>query len=131
MSPEQITAALDRAVTVDITTIGRRSGLPRRIEIWMVKVDGRYLITGTPGARDWYANLQADPRLILHLKDDVVVDLPAEAVPILDPEQRRTILTAPETRWYRGEADLDVMVAGSPMVKLVFRDLENGSGSTA
>ena len=130
MSPEQIIAALDRAVTVDITTTGRRSGLPRRIEIWMVKVDGNYLITGTPGARDWYANLQADPGLILHLKDDVVMDLPAEAVSILDPEERQMILTAPETKWYRGEADLGAMLAGSPMVKLVFRDLENGSGST-
>ena len=129
MSREQIIAALDRAVTVDITTTGRRSGLPRRIEIWMVKVDGSYLITGTPGARDWYANLQADPRLILHLNDDLVKDLPAQAVPILDPQQRRAVLTAPETEWYRGEADLEAMVASSPMVKLVFRDLENGSGS--
>ena len=129
MSPEQIIAALDRAVTVDITTTGRRSGLPRRIEIWMVRVDGSYLITGTPGARDWYANLQADPGLILHLKDDVPVDLAAEAVPVLDPDRRREILTAPQTEWYRSEADVEAMVAGSPMVKLVFRDLEDGSGS--
>lgn len=85
MSREQIIAALDRAVTVDITTTRRRSSLPRRIEIWMVKVDGIYLITGAPGARDWYANLQADRRLILHLKGDFVADLPAVAVPILGP----------------------------------------------
>lgn len=129
MSPEQIIAALDRAVTVDITTTGRRSGRPRRIEIWIIKVDGAYLITGTPGTRDWYANLQADNRLILHLKDDFPVDLAAEAVPVLDPDRRREILTAPQTKWYRGEADVDAMVAESPMVKLVFRDLENGSES--
>ena len=38
--------------TIDITTIGRRSGLPRRVEIWMMDVDGRFFITGTPGRRD-------------------------------------------------------------------------------
>ena len=119
----------DRIEIVEITTIGRTTGEPRRLEIWMYALDGRYIITGTPGPRDWYANLQADPRLILHLKDELVTDLPALAVPILDPQQRRAVLTAPETEWYRGEADLEAMVASSPMVKLVFRDLENGSGS--
>ena len=54
--------------TVDITTIGRRPGEPRRIEIWMLDVDGRFFITGTPGRRDWLANLGADPALVVHLK---------------------------------------------------------------
>jgi deazaflavin-dependent oxidoreductase (nitroreductase family) len=130
MGPHEIIAALDRAVTADITTTGRRSGLPRRIEIWMVKVDGCYVITGTPGARDWYANLLANPDLILHLKGEVLLDLPAEAVPILEPRTRRAILTAPETAWYRREADVEAMVADSPMVKLVFRGLDNGGKSS-
>ena len=48
-------------LTIDITTTGRRSGQARRIEIWMLDVDGRFFITGTPGRRDWLANLLADP----------------------------------------------------------------------
>jgi deazaflavin-dependent oxidoreductase (nitroreductase family) len=126
MTPAQIRAALDQAVTIDITTTGRRSGLPRRIEIWMVKVDGDYLITGTPGARDWYANLQANPRLMVHLEDEISIDLPAVAMPILDLVRRRAILGAPQTEWYRSQANLEALVAGSPLVKLVFRDLESG-----
>jgi hypothetical protein len=54
--------------TVDITTTGRRSGQPRRIEIWMLDVDGRFFITGTPGRRDWLANVIAYPDLVVHLK---------------------------------------------------------------
>ena len=54
--------------TIDITTTGRRSGKSRRVEIWMLDVDGRFFITGTPGPRDWLANLLADPSLVVHLK---------------------------------------------------------------
>ena len=49
--------------TIDITTYGARSGEPRRIEIWFHYVEGRWYLTGSPGRRDWYANLRADPRL--------------------------------------------------------------------
>ena len=49
--------ALASDQTIDITTIGRRSGAPRRIETWFHRVNGRVYLTGTPGRRDWYANL--------------------------------------------------------------------------
>jgi hypothetical protein len=48
--------------------IGRLSGQPRRIEIWYFMIAGRVYLTGTPGRRDWYANLLANPRLIFHIK---------------------------------------------------------------
>ena len=35
--------------TIDITTVGRRSGIPRRIEVWFHRVDGHWYITGVPG----------------------------------------------------------------------------------
>jgi hypothetical protein len=34
-----IREALGKDRTIDITTIGRRSGLPRRIETWFYRVD--------------------------------------------------------------------------------------------
>ena len=71
-------AALDRDRTIDITTTGRRSGQPRRIETWFYNVDGRIYLSGSPGRRDWYANLQADPRLVFHLKQNVRADLPCD-----------------------------------------------------
>ena len=81
--------------TVDITTTGRRSGQPRRIEIWMLDIDGRFFITGTPGRRDWLANLMAEPRLTVHLKQLAHVDLSAHAHTVEDEPTRRRSPRAP------------------------------------
>lgn len=66
--------------TVDTTTIGRTMGLPRRIEIWMLDVDGRFFITGTSGRQDWIEDLEANSNLIVHLQRHGHVDLVARAV---------------------------------------------------
>src|SRR5690242_10436600 len=91
---ETIRHALARGLTCDITTIGRKSGRPSRIEIWYFVVDGNVYLTGTPGARDWYANLLADPSLTFHVKEGARADLAARAVPIVDPAERRRIMGA-------------------------------------
>jgi deazaflavin-dependent oxidoreductase (nitroreductase family) len=106
--------------TIDITTTGRRSGQPRRIEIWMLDVDGRFFITGTPGRRDWLANLTAQPGLVVHLKRHAHVDLPARAEVVSDPVTRRRVLDHLSARWYRGQAPIDELMAGSPMVEVTF-----------
>jgi deazaflavin-dependent oxidoreductase (nitroreductase family) len=106
--------------TVDITTTGRRSGAPRRIEIWMLDVGGRYVITGTPGRRDWLANVTADPRIVVHLKRHAHRDLGATAVPIEDATTRRHVLEHLAATWYRGQAPIDELVATAPMIEVVF-----------
>ena len=58
---ESVQQALERDRTIDITTTGRNTGQPRRKEIWFHNIEGRLYITGTPGSRDWYANLAANP----------------------------------------------------------------------
>ena len=45
---DDVREALAKDMTIDLTTIGRKSGEPRRIEIWMIKVGDRIVITGTP-----------------------------------------------------------------------------------
>src|SRR4051794_23240769 len=74
--------------TVDITTIGARSGAPRRIEIWFHNVEGTVYLTGLPGPRGWYANLLAHPHFTFHLTHAVRADLPATATPVTDPDER-------------------------------------------
>lgn len=118
MPNSRIMELLRRVETVDITTTGRRSGEPRRIEIWMYEVDGRFVITGTPGPRDWYANLMADPALMIHLPDGTVV--PAIATPVADREVRHSVFTAEKTWWYRSQTTVDDLIANSPMVELSF-----------
>lgn len=65
--PRPSDAELARHRTIDLTTIGRRSGRPSRIEIWWFYIEGTFIITGTPGARDWYANVLADPNVSIHV----------------------------------------------------------------
>lgn len=83
-----------RERTVDITTTGRRSGAPRRIETWFYRIDGTVYLSGSPGRRDWAANLEAEPAFTFHLKDGVVADLPAHAEPVVEEGERRRIFTA-------------------------------------
>ena len=45
---DPIRAALSRGGTIDITTTGRRTGRPRRIEIVFHRIDGRMWISGIP-----------------------------------------------------------------------------------
>ncbi len=117
-----IADALANDLTVDITTTGRRTGEPRRIEIWLLAIEDRYFITGTPGRRDWLANLRAHPGLMVHLKHAVPADLPAQASEVTDEATRRWVLTHAAASWYRGQTDVEVLVATAPMVELTFGD---------
>jgi deazaflavin-dependent oxidoreductase (nitroreductase family) len=80
--------------TIDITTIGRRSGEPRRIEICFYRNGDCVYLSGVPGprTRDWLLNLAADPQFTFHLKHHVRADLSAQAEVITDPAERRRVL---------------------------------------
>jgi deazaflavin-dependent oxidoreductase (nitroreductase family) len=114
---EKIAHALEVDRVIDITTIGRKSGKPRRIEIWFHNLDGQLYITGTPGVRDWYANLLAHPHFTFHLKQSLQADLPAFAVPVKAPLQRRAIMAKIISN-LDSEADLDNWVDQSPLVEV-------------
>ncbi len=75
-------AAGTRKRIVDITTTGRRTGRPRRIEIFFYRAGGRtYLCSGAGGgATGWCANLLASPAFTFHLEHGVRADLPARAM---------------------------------------------------
>ncbi len=116
---ESIKQALIQDRTIDITTIGRRSGLPRRIETWFYRVDDQIYLTGSPGRRDWYANLLANPEFTFHLKQSVAADLAAKAVPVSDPESRRAIFTHILAD-LGGTRDLETWMARSPLLAVRF-----------
>jgi deazaflavin-dependent oxidoreductase (nitroreductase family) len=120
---DQIRAALSRDRVIDITTTGRGSGQPRRKEIWFHNLDGALYITGTPGKRDWYANLVAHPVFTFHLKQSATADLPAQAMPITDAAQRRAILGRILANIERSPDELDKWVAESPLVAVTLEGL--------
>ena len=116
---DEIRAALSRGGTIDITTTGRQSGLPRRLEIVFHRIDGRMWISGMPSPRkrSWIANLEADPHLTVHLKGPVAVaDLPATARVVVDETERRHVLDRVAQAWRR--TDVDRMVAESPLIEV-------------
>lgn len=52
--------------TVEITTIGRKSGKSRTTPIWFVYDQGHFYIqSGQDGKSDWYLNLKKDPQVKL------------------------------------------------------------------
>jgi deazaflavin-dependent oxidoreductase (nitroreductase family) len=117
--------ALARGHTIDITTTGRKTGEPRRIEIVFHNIDGRLIITGSPRAdhrRAWLLNLESDPNLTFHLKGAVTADLPATAREITDEAERRSI-----AEWVKANAwpnqDVDKMTAWAPMIEVTIDDL--------
>ncbi len=115
---------------IDIVTVGAKSGLKRATEIWFCNIEGRIIICGTPSAdgrngpknlRDWLANLKANPEFQFCLKESVELCLPAMAVPVVDPIDRRDVMSAPATQWYRDQGfSIDDLVADSPIVEVLF-----------
>ncbi len=114
----RIRTALARGGTIDITTIGRKSGKPRRLEIVFHNIDGGLYISGTPSPnrRGWLANLEANPRFTFHLKGAVRADLPATARIIDKEDERRRVLARVARNWRR--TDIDRMVMQSPLIEV-------------
>ena len=76
-----------------LTTSGRRTGQPHRIEIWYVDAgDSLYMLAGGGSSADWVRNLMADPAVHVELDGSVrpgrarVVDAATEA------ERARTLV---------------------------------------
>jgi deazaflavin-dependent oxidoreductase (nitroreductase family) len=114
----RIRRALSRGHTIDLTTTGRRTGLPRRVELVFHAIDGRVYISGLPGfPRAWLANIRANPSVTFHLKGPVQADLPARAHELTEPEERRRIMEQVARNW--GRTDVDRMMTDSPLIEVM------------
>lgn len=119
--PAEVQSALARDLTIDITTTGRRTGELRRIEIWFLNLEGLIYIAGTPGPRDWLANLAAHPAFTFHLKESTVADLPATANLVVDEDERRRVFVSASASWYRQQGDaFEDLVQTAPLVRITF-----------
>ncbi len=122
---DTIRRALGQSSVIDITTTGRKTGQPRRIEIYLHSIDGRLLISGMPRAdrpRAWLRNLEADPNLVVHLKGPLAVaDVAATARIVTDDAERRALLVGVARAW--GRDDIEAMVAHSPLIELTIPGL--------
>jgi deazaflavin-dependent oxidoreductase (nitroreductase family) len=116
---DAISRLLARGGLIDITTTGRKTGSPRRIEIVFHNMDGRIVISGMPSRRPraWIRNLEADPRITIHLKGGLDADLPGTARIITDPAERRAVAEwLVRHSWPR--MDPGAMATYSPMIEV-------------
>jgi deazaflavin-dependent oxidoreductase (nitroreductase family) len=123
---DRIRRALSRGHTIDLTTTGRRTGLPRRIELVFHVIDGRVYISGLPGfPRSWMANIRRNPRVTFHLKGPIKADLPATAREITEPAERRRIMEQVARNWRR--TDVDRMMVQSPLIEVTPDELADSA----
>jgi len=119
---DAIRRVLRHGHTIDITTTGRRSGEPRRVEIVFHSFDGHLYISGMPSPRTraWLHNLRAEPHFTFHLKQLLKADLPATAREITDPTERHEVLTKVARVWRR---EVEPMERFSPLVEVTIDGL--------
>lgn len=124
---------------IDITTTGARTGQPRRIEIWLHRIEGHFYLTGMPVHRSWYANLLVNRHFTVHLKREVNADLAATALPVNDETRRcviENVVSLQDLPAYAARGlprqDSEVWQSNSPLVEVVFDDKElQAAASTA
>ena len=86
-----------------LTTRGRRTGEPHRIEIWFVAHhEGAYILSDSDRA-DWYRNLVADPSVTLEIAGE---SRRTTAAP-MDPDDPSNAIVRPAmvAKYQAGDAD--------------------------
>lgn len=75
-----------------LTTTGRSTGQPRRIEIWFTVHEGRYYLIAEHGDRaGWVRNIAADPRVAWTVGDARLTGRARPVDPSAEPALSRTI----------------------------------------
>jgi deazaflavin-dependent oxidoreductase (nitroreductase family) len=70
-------------VVMILTTIGRKSGIPRQAPLQYEEVDGDYYIASARGSdADWFKNIRANPKVRVQIRDR---EFDATAEPVSDP----------------------------------------------
>lgn len=71
-----------------LTTIGRKTGLPREIEIWFVSFDSKYFILAEHRENaDWVKNIRANPRVRVRVGEHTF----NATARVLDKERERAV----------------------------------------
>jgi len=89
----------------ELETIGRRTGQPRRTEIWFAAEPGReriYLLSGGRDQAHWVRNIRVDPRVRVRLGERWFDGVAAEIEGGPDDGLARRLLAAKYQGWIDG-----------------------------
>ena len=75
-----------------LTTTGRRTGVPREIEIWFTRWQGRFYVIAEHDERaQWVRNLRANPRARWRVAEEAFAGLARVIDPEVAPELHATV----------------------------------------
>jgi len=74
--------------TIDLTTVGRKTGKPHTQPVWFVVDDGKILVQAGKSKRDWYENLLQNPTVTVRQGE---YQFRAHAKPVTDPARTKQI----------------------------------------
>lgn len=72
-------------------------------------------MTGTPGRRDWYANVLANPAVQIRVRSEEYQGL---ARVVDDDEFRRRFFSHGPASWYATQSKLNSLVETAPMIEI-------------
>ena len=88
-----------------LTTTGRKSGLPREIEIWFgINEDSIYLLSGGGDKSDWVKNLRASPDVTVRIAKQVFKGIARIVNEEKEETMARHILAGKYQDWKEGQS---------------------------
>jgi deazaflavin-dependent oxidoreductase (nitroreductase family) len=107
--PRDVLARIDEAQEIDVETVGRRSGEPRRATVWVVVVDDLPCARSEYAERgQWYQNALANPDVAIWVDGRRIA---ARATKVTDPALLRRVSEAIRTKYSHHATGVDEMVA--------------------
>jgi deazaflavin-dependent oxidoreductase (nitroreductase family) len=89
-----------------LTTRGRKSGLPREIEIWFTHRDGRFYLIAEHPTSNWVKNLRADSQARVRVAGKSFAVHARFVVPETEPELHRAIAALSRGKYGWGEGTI-------------------------
>jgi deazaflavin-dependent oxidoreductase (nitroreductase family) len=94
-----------------LTTRGRKSGLPREIEIWFTHHEGNFYVIAEYPTSNWIQNLRADPKAEVRVGKQ---SFRAQARIVSEPELHRVIAALSTEKYGWGEGTIVELVPNEP-----------------
>ncbi|MGA8736598.1 MAG: nitroreductase/quinone reductase family protein [Terriglobales bacterium] len=107
------TSSFDREQYLYLTTRGRRSGLPRQIEIWFTYRGGRFYLIAEYPTSHWLQNLRADPQAQMRVAEQSFTAHARFVTAEGDPELHRTIAELSRQKYGWGEGTIIELIPDS------------------
>jgi deazaflavin-dependent oxidoreductase (nitroreductase family) len=96
----------DREQYLYLTTRGRKSGLPREIEIWFTHYEGRFFLIAEYPTSNWIRNLLAHPEAQVRVAGKKFGIRARLVSPETEPELHRTIADLSRQKYGWGEGTI-------------------------